>query len=267
MMKKLLEIMARLRDPDSGCPWDCEQDFASLIPFTLEEAYEVADAIDQQDFTELRDELGDLLFQIVFYAQMAREQNLFEFNDVVNAISEKLIRRHPHVFADEIINSVDDQTAAWEEHKRQERNKKSDSEEPASELDGITRALPALTRAQKIQRRASRAGFDWDNVEPVYEKVVEELQEVREASQQQDQDALEDEVGDLLFAGVNLARFHQVDAENALRKATFKFEKRFRAVERIVADQGLSMSTMSVPQLEEVWDQVKATEKRLTTND
>ena len=261
MMDKLLDIMERLRDPESGCPWDCEQDFASLIPFTLEEAYEVADAIDQQDYSELRDELGDLLFQIVFYAQMAREQKLFEFNDVVNAISEKLIRRHPHVFADETINSVADQTEAWEKHKRQERHKKSETDRPHSEMDGITRALPALTRAQKIQRRAARTGFDWDHIEPVYAKVNEELDEVKEAAQLADQDALEDEVGDLLFAGVNLARFHQVDAENALRKASLKFERRFRAVEARVAEQGLVMNEMSVPQLDAIWDQVKLTEK------
>ncbi len=257
-MKRLLEVMQQLRDPDHGCPWDQQQDFASLVPYTIEEAYEVADAIAQQDFQELRDELGDLLFQVVFYAQIAREQQLFDFNDVAAAIADKLIRRHPHVFAGERIDTAEQQTQAWEEHKRRERAHKATAEPVTpSELDGIAKALPALVRAQKLQRRAARAGFDWDSIEPVYAKLNEEVDELRAAAQSAHKDSIEDELGDLLFAGVNLARFLDIDAEQALRRATAKFERRFRDVEKRVAAEAGDMQAMSVNELDDIWEAVK----------
>jgi len=262
-MEQLLKVMESLRDPDTGCPWDNEQTFASLIPYTLEESYEVADAIDNQDFDELRLELGDLLFQIVFYAQIAREKGLFDFNDVAASISEKLIRRHPHVFAGEEIDSVEKQAAAWEEHKRKEREKKpvSESDVP-SELDGVIKALPALARAQKLQRRAARVGFDWKEIEDVYSKVFEEIDEVKQAEKIAEKEAIEDELGDLIFATVNLSRFLNVDAEEATRKACKKFERRFRSVEHKVTERHESMSVLSVAQLNQLWNEVKAEESQ-----
>lgn len=258
----LLDIMLQLRDPEKGCPWDKQQTLQSLVPHTLEEAYEVADAIEQQDYSELRDELGDLLFQVVFYAEIAREMQLFDFNDIATAISEKLIRRHPHVFADDQVDSIDEQNVAWEEHKRLERLEKSKvASQVHSELDGIIKSLPALVRAQKLQRRAARNGFDWDNIEPVYDKLSEEVTEVREAVISAEPDKIEDEVGDLLFAGVNLARFLGVDAEQALRRANAKFETRFRQVETQVKDQGKDMKQMSVDELDAIWEIVKQLEK------
>lgn len=260
-LQQLLKVMQRLRDPDSGCPWDQEQTFASLVPYTLEESYEVADAIDNKDYDELRSELGDLLFQIVFYAQMANEKGLFDFNDVAMAITEKLIRRHPHVFADEKIDSVEQQTIAWDEHKRKEREKKSTQDSVvSSELDGIIKALPALTRAQKIQRRAARVGFEWESIDDVYEKLYEEIDEVKNAAKSTDQEAIEDEVGDLIFASVNLARFLNVDAEEAARKGCLKFERRFRSVEQKIVEQGQSMSALSVIELKKLWAEVKLEE-------
>ncbi len=260
-INRLLEIMAQLRDPDNGCPWDKQQTLQSLVPHTLEEAYEVADTIEQQDYSELRDELGDLLFQVVFYAEIAREMQLFDFNDIATAISEKLIRRHPHVFAEDQIDSVDEQNAAWEEHKRLERLKKSPASQVPSELDGIIKSLPALVRAQKIQRRAARVGFDWDDIESVYDKLSEEVDEVREAVSSDVPDKIEDEVGDLLFAGVNLARFLGVDAEQALRRANAKFESRFRQVEARINDQAGDMKQMSVDELDAIWEAVKLSER------
>jgi len=260
-LKQLLKVMEDLRAPDSGCPWDIEQTFSSLIPYTLEESYEVADAIDNKDYDELCSELGDLLFQIVFYSQMAKEQGLFDFNDVTKAITEKLIRRHPHVFADDQIDSVEQQTLAWEEHKRKEREEKPVGEQAiVSELDGVIKALPALSRAQKLQRRAARVGFDWEDIKDVYAKLIEEIEEVKEASRLSDQAAIEDEVGDLIFASVNLARFLNVDAEEAARKGCLKFERRFRSVEQKIAGQKRSMKAMSVAELEQVWKEVKSEE-------
>ena len=261
-INRLLEIMTQLRDPDKGCPWDKQQTLSSLVPHTLEEAYEVADTIEQQDFGELRDELGDLLFQVVFYAEIAREMQLFDFNDVAAAISEKLIRRHPHVFAHDQVDSVEDQNAAWEEHKRLERLKKSSAgSQVPSELDGIIKSLPALVRAQKLQRRAARTGFDWDDIESVYDKLSEETDEVREAVASGVSDKIEDEVGDLLFAGVNLARFLDINAEQALRRANAKFESRFRQVEARVNEQARDMKQMSVNELDAIWEVVKQQEK------
>lgn len=262
-MEQLLQVMASLRDPENGCPWDIEQTFASLVPYTLEESYEVADAIDQQDYEELRHELGDLLFQVVFYAQIAREKGLFDFHDVAAAISEKLIRRHPHVFADENIDTVEQQTAAWDEHKRQEREQKSVKESIApSELDGVIKALPALARAQKLQRRAARAGFDREHINDVYAKIFEEIDELKDAVELTDTETIEDELGDLIFASVNLSRFLNVDAEEVTRKACLKFERRFRSVEHKVTGLGESMSELSVSQLDQLWNEVKAEEQQ-----
>jgi len=260
-IEHLLEVMERLRDPQKGCPWDKQQTFASLIPYTLEESYEVADAIEKQDYTELQQELGDLLFQVVFYAQIAREQGLFDFDDVAGSISEKLIRRHPHVFADEKVDSVEQQTAAWEEHKRKEREKKVDKTTAVSELDGVIKALPALSRAQKLQRRAARVGFDWENIDDVYAKLSEEAAEVKQAVTTSDPQAMEGEVGDLVFSCVNLARSLDIDTEEATRKACLKFERRFRSVESKVAAQQLTLSDLSAAQLDSLWQAVKAEEK------
>ena len=263
-IQDLLDIMARLRDPEQGCPWDRQQTNASLVPFTLEEAYEVADAIEAGDDMHFCDELGDLLFQIVFYARIAEEEQRFRFDDVVQAICEKLIRRHPHVFGDENIESAEAQNKAWEEHKKKERASKltdtnGNSGEQPSELDGVSHALPALVRAQKLQRRAARVGFDWDTVEGVWQKFEEELQEIREAGN--DARAIEDEIGDLLFTAVNLARFLNVDAETALRKANHKFSRRFRRVEDLVREGGGDMQAMSVAELDRVWNAAKSEEE------
>jgi len=256
---RLLQIMARLRDPGGGCPWDLKQDYASLVPFTLEEAYEVADAIERGDFDELRDELGDLLFQVVFYAQLAAEEGRFGFDDVAEAIAEKLVRRHPHVFGDQVVGDAEEQTRAWEQHKAQERSAKAGAVPGA--LEGVSLALPALVRAQKLQRRAAAVGFDWDDIVPVADKVEEELQECRaELKQAHRARELHQEIGDLLFACVNLARHAGCDAESALRDANAKFERRFRAVERRLSDSGQRAEDVALEELDRLWDAVKAQE-------
>ncbi len=252
---RLLDIMKRLRDPDGGCPWDLEQDFRSIAPYTLEEAYEVADAIEQDNFTGLREELGDLLFQVAFHAQMADEAGLFDFRDVLDGICEKMIRRHPHVFADEIIETADAQTHAWEQHKANERGPLD------SLLDGVPLALPALTRAAKLQRRASRAGFDWPSIHGVSDKVEEELEELcREIDQGADRDAIMEEAGDLLFATVNLLRHAGIDPESALRRGNEKFSRRFRRVEAMCAEAGQAVADTDLDTLDAYWDRVKELE-------
>jgi MazG family protein len=254
-IERLLDIMQRLRDPDGGCPWDLAQDFSSIAPYTIEEAYEVADAIQQNDAAGLRDELGDLLFQVAFHAQMAREAGWFDFRDVVEGICEKMIRRHPHVFADESIESVEAQTHAWEQHKATERGSQE------SLLDGVTLALPALTRAAKLQRRASRAGFDWPSIHGVSDKVEEELEELcREIEAGTDRDALMDEAGDLLFATVNLLRHAGIDPESALRRGNEKFSRRFRQVEVMCAEAGHAVAETDLDTLDAYWDRVKELE-------
>jgi MazG family protein len=259
-MKELLEIMARLRDPETGCPWDRKQTFATIAPYTIEEAYEVADAIERDDMPELRDELGDLLFQVVFYAQMAKEQGEFEFDDVVQAICDKMRRRHPHVFGEVEIGSAEEQRRAWEEHKREEREAKT-SGEPPSLLDGVAGALPALIRAEKLQKRAARAGFDWPDPSGVFAKVHEELDEVAEELEQGiGHERLAEEIGDLLFACVNLARHAGVDAETALTVGSRKFERRFRAMEQRLAKEGKRLDEMDMDEMEAQWQQVKSTE-------
>ncbi|HEY0635354.1 MAG TPA: nucleoside triphosphate pyrophosphohydrolase [Gammaproteobacteria bacterium] len=257
---ELLALMATLRDPQRGCPWDQQQTFSSIAPYTLEEAFEVADAIEQNDMMALREELGDLLFQVVFHARMAEEAGQFAFADVVAAITEKMIRRHPHVFADAEVADAAEQTRRWEAHKANERAAKSQGE--SSLLDGVALGLPALTRAEKLQKRAARVGFDWPEVAGVIEKVDEELREVEQALAQGEAEALQGEIGDLLFSVVNLARHSGIDAEQALRAANLKFERRFRAVERAVASQGKSIEKCSLEELDAAWERVKGQEKR-----
>jgi MazG family protein len=255
----LLDVMARLRSPAGGCPWDREQTFASIAPYTIEEAYEVADAIDRADLAALRDELGDLLFQVVFHARMAEEQGAFAFGDVVAAITDKLQRRHPHVFAGQTgIGSAADQRSAWEELKAAERAAGGDT----SALAGIGLALPALARAAKLGARAARVGFDWETPAGVREKLAEELDELAEAEAAGDADAVADELGDVLFTAANLARRLNVAPEEALRRANAKFERRFRAVETHVRASGRDLTELDPAALEAAWNAVKASEGR-----
>ncbi|MGX9274068.1 nucleoside triphosphate pyrophosphohydrolase [Pantoea ananatis] len=256
---RLLGMMKTLRDPQQGCPWDREQTFATIAPYTLEETYEVLDAIQREDFDDLRGELGDLLFQVVFYAQMAQEQGRFDFDDICHAISDKLERRHPHIFADGTAENSADVLKNWEAIKRTERAEKAQH----SALDDIPKALPALMRAHKIQKRCHNVGFDWCTLGPVVDKVHEEIDEVMHEAQQSviDPQKLEEEIGDLLFATVNLSRHLGSKAETALQKANDKFERRFRAVEAIIAAQGLTMPGATLEQMEAAWQQVKAMEK------
>ncbi|HEY3985351.1 nucleoside triphosphate pyrophosphohydrolase [Cedecea sp.] len=255
---RLLGIMQRLRDPENGCPWDREQTFASIAPHTLEETYEVLDAINREDFDDLRGELGDLLFQVVFYAQMGQEEGRFNFEDICRAISDKLERRHPHIFADGEAATSGEVLAKWEQIKIEERAQKAQH----SALDDIPEALPALMRAQKIQKRCSNVGFDWTTLGPVLDKVHEEIDEVMFEAKQAvvDEAKLEEEVGDLLFATVNLARHLGTKAEVALQKANRKFEVRFRKVEAIVAAQGLTMEQAGLEIMENAWQEVKRQE-------
>jgi nucleoside triphosphate diphosphatase len=263
----LLAIMARLRDPADGCPWDREQTFATIAPYTIEEAYEVADAIDRGDLDDLRDELGDLLLQVVFHARMAQEQGAFEFSDVVAAISDKMLRRHPHVFADTPVEDAAAQTRAWEVHKQAERKAAGNAD--GSALAGIARGLPEWQRAIKLQHRAARVGFDWPGPLPVIAKLHEEIEEVRVefgavASAPGDaaaQDRLEDEIGDLLFVCANLARHAKVDPGTALRRANRKFERRFRDMEALAAAEGVQLTDLPLEQQERYWLLAKAREK------
>lgn len=253
--KRLLSIMTALRDPETGCPWDCKQTFETIVPYTLEEAYEVADAIEQGDFEELHGELGDLLFQVVFYAQMGQEDGLFDFESIAGKMADKLERRHPHVFGD--LEYVSDEVLKqnWEQQKQLERQEKN--QQNLSLLDHLPKGFPSLSIAQKIQKRVGRHGFDWTNVGGVIEKIEEELSEVKQAIENQDQANMEEEVGDLLFAVVNLARHLNFDAETALRKANRKFEVRFRELENILSERNLSVSDASLEQLEAAWQQAK----------
>ena len=258
-MQRLLAVMRQLRNPDGGCPWDLEQNFATIAPYTIEEAYEVADAIERGDMAALRDELGDLLLQVVFHAQMAREAGSFDFEAVAAAIAEKMIRRHPHVFGDVSIKTADAQTAAWEDHKESERRAKASAEgRAASVLDGVAAGLPALMRALKLQRRAARVGFDWPTAADVFLKIDEEIAEIKaELSGPSSEGRLLDEVGDLLFAVVNLARHLEVDPEAALRHANGKFERRFRQVEDQLAAASRKPADASLDELEALWQRAK----------
>jgi ATP diphosphatase len=262
---RLLQIMSRLRDPQGGCPWDLEQDFSSIAPYTIEEAYEVADAIDRGDLDALKDELGDLLLQVVFHAQMAREQDAFAFDDVAAAISAKMVRRHPHVFADARFADAEAQTLNWEAIKRAERAAAGEGDRSA--LAGIARGLPEWQRAVKLQARAARTGFDWPGPEPVIAKLHEEIEEVRAEFARGDVEAnrerLQDEIGDLLFVAANLARHAKVDVGAALRHANLKFERRFRAMEAMADEAGAPLSTLTLEQQEAFWDRAKRLERDL----
>jgi nucleoside triphosphate diphosphatase len=261
----LLRIMAALRDPGTGCPWDVEQNFDTIAPYTIEEAYEVADAIDRRDHAGLRDELGDLLLQVVFHARMAEEAGYFRFGDVVEAICDKLIRRHPHVFPDDqgkvqTVADSDAQTVAWEEHKRRERAANGESD--SSALAGISRGLPEWQRALKLQNRAARVGFDWQSPGPVLDKLREELDEVRhELAEGASHARIVDEIGDVLFVGVNLARLAGVDYSAALRGANAKFERRFRRMEALARADGTALHDRSLPEQEAYWERAKAEDK------
>lgn len=264
-MKALLDIMAALRDPQNGCPWDLKQDFASIVPYTLEEAYEVADAIERQDFAELKLELGDLLFQVVFYAQLAQEQQLFDFDDIVAGVSEKLIRRHPHVFGDKSLADEAAVKANWEQEKAREREQKSQSQHatPASILDDIPLNFPALSRASKIQKRCANVGFDWPDVNGALDKVNEEIQELKDelARPSQNKEAIGEELGDLFFALVNVSRHVKHNPESVLRHASNKFERRFRQVEQMTIAKGDTVEDSSLEQLDNLWNAVKQMER------
>lgn len=255
-MQKLLEVMRQLRDPETGCPWDVEQDFTTIAPYTIEEAYEVADAIARKDIDDLRDELGDLLLQVVFHAQMADEAGYFDFHDVANGISAKMIRRHPHVFGSAEERATGKVDGSWEEIKELERSTADDS----SALAGVAKALPALKRAQKLGKRAGHVGFDWPDRRGVQEKIREELGELEAAVGTRDVAGIEEEFGDLLFAVVNLARHLDIDPESALAGANCKFEKRFRDMETAVTENGKRFKDFSLETLDREW---RAAKKRV----
>jgi ATP diphosphatase len=257
-LARLLAVMAWLRDRQHGCPWDIEQTFRTVAPYTIEEAYEVADAIERNDMPALKEELGDLLLQVVYHAQMAAEAGAFTFGDVAQVIAEKMIDRHPHVFSNLKIVDADAQTVSWEARKAAERAKNNGGE-PSGALDGVARALPALLRAEKLQKRAARVGFDWKDIGPVIGKIEEELGELRSeiAAGGLDQARITDEMGDVLFAVANLARHCKVDPEAALRNTNDKFERRFRYVERRLADQGRRPADATLEEMEALWQEAK----------
>jgi ATP diphosphatase len=265
----LLHLMARLRDPQYGCPWDVQQNYATIVPHTLEEAYEVADAIERGDFDDLKGELGDLLFQVVYYSQLAREEGRFEFAAVIDGITRKLIRRHPHVFPTGDLYapletprlSESQVKQRWEEIKAEERAAKAAVPQQLSLLDDVPAVLPALSRAAKLQKRASQVGFDWPSALPVVDNVREELDEVLEAMAGNDAEAVAEEVGDLLFAAVNLARHLKVDPENALRAANRKFERRFRFIEQALRDSGRPIEDCTLEEMDALWGEAKRQEQ------
>ena len=259
-LESLLEIMARLRDPEHGCPWDLQQDFHTIVPYTIEEAYELVDAIDAKDFEQIREELGDVLFQVVFYAQLATEQGLFNFQDVVTGIATKLIRRHPHVFAEPGSSPIGHRPTSaqvkdnWEHAKQAEREQKMRN----AILDDVPRALPSLSRAQKLQKRAARVGFDWPDADGIWGKIDEEMSELREAIASDSEKEIEAELGDVFIAVVNLARHLGVDAETAVRGANARFERRFRLMEQAARDDGTALQNETIEQLEKRWQIAKA---------
>jgi len=258
--ERLIKIMSRLRDPLQGCPWDLEQNFQTIVPHTLEEAYEVADAIQNEDYGALKGELGDLLFQVIFYAQLAKERGYFDIQDVIKTLNIKMIERHPHVFSTEKIATAVEQSMAWEEHKSVERLRQAESEgrTETSALDGIARSLPALTRAEKLQKRAARVGFDWPNISGVIEKIDEELTELKaEILHDASIERLQDELGDLILSCVNLARHLKLDAEETLRHANTKFESRFRRLERVFQKRNAKLEEATLDEMERVWHDIK----------
>ncbi|WP_246128466.1 nucleoside triphosphate pyrophosphohydrolase [Pleionea sediminis] len=252
---KLLAIMKKLRDPEFGCPWDVKQSYESILPYTIEETYEVVDAIERKDYDDLKGELGDLLFQVVFYCQIASEENRFEFSEVVDAISHKLVTRHPHVFSDKVYQSDEELHLAWEKQKAKERKVKKGT---TSLLDDIPISLPALKRAQKVQKRAAKHGFDWPSIDGVWQKLEEEILELKDEVEKSDnQERIEDELGDVLFSVVNLTRHLKSDSETALRRATNKFEKRFRILEKLVNEDKQEIDKLSIDSLEYYWQKAK----------
>ncbi|WP_158971374.1 nucleoside triphosphate pyrophosphohydrolase [Paraglaciecola sp. L3A3] len=257
-LDKLLQIMQQLRDPENGCPWDKEQTFESIVPHTIEETYEVADAIFNGDMSEIKDELGDLLFQVVFYAQLGKEQGDFEFDDIAQAINDKLIRRHPHVFSESQAEQNIDLSAQWEQIKSEERKVKGLAAD-SSILANVTQGLSPLTRANKLQQKCSKVGFDWNELPPVVDKIHEEIAEVLAEvnAPKINQQAVEEEIGDLMFAVVNLARHCKVNPETALIRANSKFEKRFRQVENLIEKQGSSVENSSLEEMEAAWVKIK----------
>jgi nucleoside triphosphate diphosphatase len=260
--QQLLDIMARLRQPDDGCAWDVKQDFTSLIPYVIEEAYEVVDAIERNDMDDLCSELGDLLLQVVFHAQIAAERGHFTFEQVSEAICDKLVRRHPHVFADAVYNSDEERHQAWEQAKADERRGKNKTSPQISVLDGVAASLPALLECEKIQDRAANFGFDWTAVEPVFDKVQEELDEVKEAWASGDQAHIEEEIGDLLLVTVNLARHLKINPELALKHSTKKFSLRFQYIEQQVAASGRDLKNCQLSELDTYWDEAKLALKK-----
>jgi MazG family protein len=261
-LEKLQAIMARLRDPKTGCPWDVKQDFASIAPYTIEEAYEVADAIARKDMDDLRDELGDLLFQVVFHTQMACENNSFTLDDVINGICDKMERRHPHVFGTDEQIAAGVQAGDWEKHKEAERAKKAKKNLGSlSILDGIARTLPRLKRSQKLQDRAARVGFDWPDLGPVFDKLDEEVSELKEAlNTPENTEHIADELGDILFVCTNLARKLNVDAEGALERSNIKFERRFAYIEKCLAEQNITLDDADLDLMERYWVEAKGQE-------
>lgn len=250
---RLLTIMSRLRDPQSGCPWDLKQSFRTIAPYTIEEAYEVADAIERDDLNDLKDELGDLLFQVVFHSQMAGEQGAFGFDEVVDAICDKMERRHPHVFGDATIETAEAQTIAWDELKRRERALRSDSI-----LADVPLGLPALTRADKLGKRAASVGFEWPDTQGALDKVAEEIEEIRaELSGEPDLKAISNEMGDLLFSLVNVCRYLKIDPETSLRHANAKFERRFRYIEQCLQAQGKKPEQVTLEEMDALWEEGK----------
>lgn len=255
-MDRLLEVMDRLRDPENGCPWDLQQSFRTIAPYTIEEAHEVADAIEREDLDHLKDELGDLLFQVVFHARLGREIGAFSFDQVAAGVADKLIRRHPHVFGEGPKMDAEAQTANWEQIKAAER----DAAGMDGHLDGVPASLPPLRRAVKLQKRAGRAGFDWPKLEPVLAKIREELQELEDELESADRDRMEDELGDVLFAVANLARKLDIDADGALRRTNLKFETRFRAMEQTAREAGKRFEDLDLEAQEALWQKVKSAE-------
>ncbi|MFU2092017.1 nucleoside triphosphate pyrophosphohydrolase [Gallibacterium anatis] len=259
-LEKFAEIIAKLRDPNGGCPWDLEQTYQTMPPHILEEAYEVVEAINQDDRKELKEELGDLLMQVIFLSQLAQEEGAFTLDDVIDGITDKIIRRHPHVFGEIKAENSDEVLKNWENIKQQERYQK----EQFSILDNVPIALPSLLRAAKLQKRCAKVGFDWSELEPTIQKVEEELQEVRDevSKQPQNPQTIEEEIGDLLFASVNVARHLKLNPEEALRKANLKFERRFRQVEQSILASGRQLEQVSLAEMDLIWDQVKQQEKQ-----
>ena len=257
-IQRILDVMAALRHPETGCPWDVQQDFKSIAPYTLEEAYEVTDTIERGDMHDLKDELGDLLLQVVFHARMAEEAALFNFDDVVDAIADKMIRRHPHVFGDADAQDANAVRKSWEDIKAEEKAAKG-KDAPQSLMDDIPLTLPGLSRAIKIQNRAAKMQFDWPDIEPVFDKLHEEIDEIRAAIASGSQDDIEDELGDLLFVAANIARHLKIDPEKAVRRTNAKFIKRFKYIEERAAQS--DKDTFTLDELEAFWQQAKAAEK------